>query len=253
MNYSAVIYKIKKQSIPIIKDKLKDICIHISNDCLNLPSMNEYERYCDFSPPARKIYDKMKKDKIIEIKRNIDTHKKSHSQNFIISVGNIMSSIWKLRQICSGFIYGEETAKISNHKIDMLVDILNETNENVLIACTFKESIRMISEAIKGVVVFDKTQKQIDLWNSGKIKHLVCNPASCSHGLNLQFGGRNIIWYEPTYSLDVYMQFNARLHRNGQKKSVNIIRLLTKNTIEANMLNIIKKKGLSLDDFLNSM
>ena len=53
----------------------------------------------------------------------------------------------------------------------------------------------------------------------GKIKVVVIHPASAGHGLNLQKGGSTIIWFGPTWSLELYQQTNARLYRQGQNQA----------------------------------
>ena len=71
---------------------------------------------------------------------------------------------------------------------------------------------------------------RIDDWNAGKVRVLIMHPASGGHGLNLQKGGNIIIWFSPTWSLELYRQLNARLDRQGQTEKVIINRLLAEKT-----------------------
>ena len=85
----------------------------------------------------------------------------------------------------------------------------------------------------------------IKKWNNGNIPIMLIQPASAGHGLNLQFGGHDLIWYTlPFWDLEQYLQTNARLYRNGQRYAVNIWHILTKGTIDARIL-----KGLNMRDF----
>jgi len=61
-----------------------------------------------------------------------------------------------------------------------------------------------------------KTPKDIADWNNGEIPVAIIHPASAGHGLNLQTGGSTLIWFGLTWSLELYQQTNARLHRQGQ-------------------------------------
>ena len=57
-------------------------------------------------------------------------------------------------------------------------------------------------------------------WNAGEVDILLAHPVSCCYGLNLQHGGHHIIWFGLTYSAEVYLQANKRLHRQGQTHPV---------------------------------
>ena len=54
-----------------------------------------------------------------------------------------------------------------------------------------------------------------DAWNAGKVDVLLVHPASCAYGLNLQAGGRNVIWYGLNWSFELNDQGNCRLWRQG--------------------------------------
>jgi SNF2 family DNA or RNA helicase len=71
---------------------------------------------------------------------------------------------------------------------------------------------------------------------------LLAQSAAAALGLNLQKGGNNICWYTLTYSLDTYLQANARLHRQGQEKPVFVYHILAEKTVDYAVLIIINKK-----------
>ena len=69
------------------------------------------------------------------------------------------------------------------------------------------------------------------------------NPQSAGHGLNLQEGGSQIVWYSLPWSLENYTQTNARLWRQGQKdKTVVIQHILTEGTIDEKIRAVLGKK-----------
>ena len=90
-------------------------------------------------------------------------------------------------------------------------------------------------------------------WNSGRIRALVANPASLGHGLNLQHGGRHVIWYSPTWSRELYDQFNARVARKGQNKVPKIYRLLVPETIDEVVVESLRDKGDQQSEMLRIM
>ena len=70
----------------------------------------------------------------------------------------------------------------------------------------------------------------------------IINPASAGHGLNLQTGGSTLIWFGLTWSLELYQQTNARLHRQGQTDTVIIHHIIAKGTIDENVMKALRQK-----------
>jgi SNF2 family DNA or RNA helicase len=90
-------------------------------------------------------------------------------------------------------------------------------------------------------------------WNAGKIKVLLAHPASAGYGLNLQAGGSTIVWYGMPWSLELYQQANARLHRQGQKRTVVIHHLVTADTMDESVLAALQKKRKGQDAMLEAV
>lgn len=79
------------------------------------------------------------------------------------------------------------------------------------------------------------------------------HPASAGHGLNLQQGGSTIVWFGLTWSLELYQQLNARLYRQGQKETVVIHHIITKDTIDENVIKALEKKDLSQNSLIEAV
>ena len=54
-----------------------------------------------------------------------------------------------------------------------------------------------------------------EAWNAGEVDVLLAYPASCAYGLNLQQGGRHVVWYGLNWSFELNDQGNCRLYRQG--------------------------------------
>ena len=74
---------------------------------------------------------------------------------------------------------------------------------------------------------------------------LLAHPASVGFGLNLQDGGHTIVWYGPTWSLELYQQANARLYRQGQQKPVIIHHLIAEGTVDEQVMRALESKDTS--------
>ena len=73
---------------------------------------------------------------------------------------------------------------------------------------------------------------------------------STAKGLNLQKGGRIIVWFGLTWNMESYNQFNARLHRQGQTKPVIIYHLVANKCKDEKVLKVleIKDTGIGIEE-----
>lgn len=100
--------------------------------------------------------------------------------------------------------------------------------------------------------VYNGPQDELD-WNKGKIDILLAHPASTAYGLNLQDGGRHVIWFGLTWSLELYAQANKRLHRQGQQGEVIIHRLIAEGTRDEDVITALEDKGNTQESLLRSL
>ena len=115
----------------------------------------------------------------------------------------------------------------------------------MLIAYWFKHDRQRILEHLTaaGYVPRDIRESQdIKDWNAGKIPVALIHPAGAGHGLNIQEGGHVLIWFGLTWSLELYQQTNARLHRQGQKDTVIIHHIIAAGTIDEDVMKALRKK-----------
>jgi SNF2 family DNA or RNA helicase len=155
----------------------------------------------------------------------------------------------KLLQYCNGAVYGENQKYIEIHsnKLDALSDLINSyPKENLLIAFNFKsDEERIKSRFPHAVTLCSKNITEIEKkWSAGQIPLLLCQ-CSTAKGLNLQKGGRIIIWFGLTWNLESYLQFNARLHRQGQLKPVLIYHLVATHCKDEFLMRALAQKNVT--------
>ena len=76
------------------------------------------------------------------------------------------------------------------------------------------------------------------------------HPASAGHGLNIQEGGHILIWFGLTWSLEMYMQVNARLWRQGQKNTVTLHHIITKGTVDEDVMAALADKDITQEKLI---
>ena len=140
----------------------------------------------------------------------------------------------KLQQMASGFVYaeGKETKWMSDHKFEVLDDLLTENQHaNTIIAYQYQAELAELQRRYPRAVTLDEPNA-IDRWNAGKIEMLLAHPKSAGHGLNLQHGGCHMVFLSLPWSLELYEQTIGRLHRSGQRHDVWVYVLLTEDTVD---------------------
>ncbi len=62
-----------------------------------------------------------------------------------------------------------------------------------------------------------------------------------------------VIWFGLNWSLELYEQFNARIHRQGQTKSVRIQHLVSVGTFDERIMATLGSKGATQHDMLEGL
>lgn len=165
----------------------------------------------------------------------------------------------KLQTLCNGFVYDCEGKAIrsgKSAKLEAVADFVAEcrdAGEPVLLFYAYREEAMWLHELLtdRGVKVESVNKAGfLDRWNAGETECLFAHPASAGHGLNLQHGGRVIVWSSLTYNYEYYAQANARLARQGQQRNVQIHYFLTQNTCEPRVWMALQRKDKEQQSFL---
>jgi SNF2 family DNA or RNA helicase len=220
-----------------IFDKISDICISMkAADYLTLPERITTDIPVHLPEKTMGRYEEFEKSQILAL---IDEEE--------ISAVNAAALTNKLLQFANGAVYGEDGDffDIHSEKLEALEEIIEAAgNQPVLIFYSYRHDLTRIKKHLKSYKLSElKNSADIKSWNEGKIPVLLAHPASAGHGLNLQAGGNIIIWFGLPWSLELYMQANARLDRQGQTKPVIIHRLITKGTMDEDVLAALDRKA----------
>ena len=232
-----------KDSDKEIQELIKDVCITMSSeDYLELPERIDLNEYVELPPKIAKQYKELEKEFLLTLEKgDIEA----------LSAATLAN---KLLQMCNGAVYDTEGVAhlIHDLKIQSIKEIIEDhPNETFLIAYNFKSDHVRLSKAFPQGVSLSKSGVEVQEWNEGKIKLLFAHPASAGHGLNLQAGGSNIIWFGLNWSLELYQQFNARLHRQGQDKPVKIVHIVAKGGIDEKVMKALASKAKTQKDLLD--
>lgn len=228
-----------------IYERISDIAISMKAiDHLQMPECLYVNHEVEMDAQERKLYDQLKKDLIIPL------------EDGDIDAANAASLSNKLLQMSNGAVYDEnkEARVIHSRKLEMLEDLIEAANgQPVLIAYWFKHDRARIADHLTAAGYSPRdirSSEDIADWNAGKIPVALIHPASAGHGLNIQEGGHILIWFGLTWSLELYQQTNARLWRQGQKETVTIHHIVTKNTVDEDVLAALASKDVTQEKLI---
>lgn len=215
-----------------IYDRISDICISMKAlEYLKMPEIIFNKVEVELSEKEMKLYRKLERDLLLPL------------EDSDVDAANAAVLSNKLLQMAGGTVYDEygDVHQIHDRKLDALEDLIEAANgKPVLIYYGFRHERDRIKKLFDTGEI--NTSDDIAKWNRGEMKIALCHPASAGHGLNLQEGGSTIIWFGSTWSLELYQQANARLWRQGQKQTVVIHHILTKDTIDQRVMTALDNK-----------
>lgn len=237
-------YKPKEGAADAIYDRISDMTISMKAlDYLQMPERLDHEVLVEMSPKEKDLYQTFKQELVVSFKDQV------------LDAINSASLSNKLLQLANGSVYGEEGAVLlfHNQKLDVLEDMVEAMQgKPLLVAYWFKHDLQRLKKRFKEARSITSSQA-IDDWNQGKISIGLIHPASSGHGLNLQAGGSTICWFGLTWSLELYQQLNARLWRQGQTETVVIHHLITKGTIDEEVMKRLKTKTVTQDHIIEAV
>jgi SNF2 family DNA or RNA helicase len=242
--------KEKNDAEETVKSLIGDICISMrSEDYLTLPPLIVDDIPVFLSAAARSAYDKMERDCLLEL------------QDTTIEAGSAVALTGKLLQLCGGSVYDTETGTpytVHGDKLAALAELLEGLHgQHALLFYGFRHEVDKLLSTCGKLGLRARqlaTQADADAWNRGEIDVLLAHPASCAYGLNLQQGGRHVIWYTLTWSLELYQQANARLHRQGQTAGPVIVhRLLVDGGMDCDVAAALEGKRDVQDALMDAL
>lgn len=218
---------------------ISDICISMkAEDYLELPECVEHEIPVVLDEKSRRDYDKFERELLFEV--DDDT----------ITAAGAAVLTGKLLQWCNGAVYGNEHQVIQMHdcKLEAYIDLLEQLNgEPVMTFYGYRHDLERIQEALSKtklrVRVYSGPKDEED-WNAGEIDVLLAHPASCAYGLNLQAGGRHVIWYGLNWSFELNDQGKCRLWRQGSEyDKVYIHYLVVQGCVDEDVMEAIRDRA----------
>lgn len=240
-------YKLRPGAEEEIAEKIADITLTMkAEDYLDLEKPVLLFDTVKLTEEFKSLYTRMEEDYVITLPTGAE-----------IEAETAATLSQKLLQMASGVVYetilepnddGDFKKRrvvhhLHDHKLEKLEVIVEEAQgEPILVAYWHDSSLPRLLKRFPKAVVMDKKGDCIKAWNKKKIPMLLLHPQSGAHGLNLQHGGRRIVFFDIPWSLELYLQFIGRLARQGQSQVVMVHHLVAEGTLDEAVVEALREK-----------
>lgn len=227
-----------------IHELLSDLCVSMrAEDWLELPERVDVEVPVVLDAEAMMKYKQLEKDLLLPLEGDVVT----------ADTAGVLTN--KLLQFANGAVYDTTRGvhEIHDVKLDALEELIEQAQgKPLLVFYAYQHDLERIKRRFPWAATMDEPGV-IERWNRGEVPLLLAHPASAGHGLNLQEGGNHIVWFGLTWSLELYEQANARLHRQGQTERVIVHHLVAKGTVDEDVMARLRSKAATQADLVEAL
>lgn len=177
----------------------------------------------------------------------------------------ILALLMRLRQICCHPSLFIDNYRGPSSKLEQCMEILKDaisSGHKILLFSGYTSMFDFIEDELKkeSIKYFKLTGKtkigdrieMVDEFNrNGDIKVFLISLKAGGTGLNLT-GADMVIHYDPWWNLSAENQATDRTYRIGQKKNVQVYKLITKNSIEEKIYDLQQRKAELVDNMLST-
>lgn len=225
-----------------------------ATDCLTMPPLIFSDVYFELSKQERRFFDSVDKRSVVPL-----------DDPFVCK--NTGVAYDKMRQISSGFVYDEQRNPhpLGTSKFDALEECIDESfGQPLFVGYWFNASGRAINAMTrvlrkKEYPIINRDTSTVDkarylkLWGQGQIPVLLAQIGTIAKGPNMQSPHAGVLFYDLPWSHGQHDQFIRRVWRYGQNTQVVVRRLLGRNTKDAYVARILKRKQIDEDDFMTTI
>jgi len=220
----------------------------------DLPELTEQIYYCDMDPEQEKLYEK----------------EKSKARNFLLKTDgsgpdkiSIINTLMKLRQLSNHPKMVDQESEIDSGKYNAVTNYLEtlvKEKQKTIIFSSFVTNLHFYTSwckenkidfcEITGETPANKREHQVKLFqeNENPLLFFISLKAG-GVGLNITKASY-VLFLDPWWNPFAEKQGVGRAHRIGQLNKVNVIRFISKNTVEEKIIKLQENKKLLSDSLL---
>jgi len=213
----------------------------------DLPEKYYTEVRVDLHPQQRRAYNSMKENMLAWIGE--------HEHEAVVAPV-VIAQLTRLQQFACAFAeFDEDKGKMflsePSAKIDALVEIIQSTNEQIVVFSQFAQVIKLLATRLEkkgitcgkfiGETPNDERARIITNFQEGKIQVFAGTISAGGVGITLT-AASTVVFIDRSWSNALNLQAEDRLHRIGQRSAVQVIDILANDTIDAKRIKVIQQK-----------
>lgn len=219
-----------------------------------LPPRTEIELQVELSEQEAVFYEALRRKLLNELK---ETQGPEEDKRF-----KVLAAITKLRRACCNVQLVTPELGLSSSKLALFGEVVDELLDNrhkALVFSQFVDHLNLIRsyldekgiqyQYLDGQTPPAERKKRVDAFQAGQGDVFLISLKAGGVGLNLT-AADYVIHMDPWWNPAVEDQASDRAHRIGQQRPVTIYRLVTKNTIEEQIVSLHKHKRDLADSVL---
>lgn len=227
-----------------IYELLADLCVSMrAEDWLQLPERTDVKVSVRLTDTAWDVYEQLERDLLLPLEGEVVT----------ADTAAVLTN--KLLQLANGAVFDTKRGvhEIHDAKLAAMEDLVEQANGRpLLVFYAFQHDRDRLQKRFPQARSMDEPGI-VERWNRREVPVLLAHPASAGHGLNLQAGGNHVVWFGLTWSLELYQQANARLHRQGQTERVIVHHLVARDTVDEDVMRRLAGKATTQADLIEAL
>jgi SNF2 family DNA or RNA helicase len=242
----------KPQARELLSLLVKEIVIrHAFEEVMHLPENRSTMRYVQLGAKARKAYDAMERDALLELSKGD------------VTAVNAAVLRQKVLQIASGAVYHEDHkySVIDTFRYEYIADLIEERPHSVVFFIWRHQRDELIKQLnkrgvthahIDGSVANTRRTTLVDEFQAGKYQTMLLHPDTGAHGLTLT-KATSTIWCSPIYKPDFLQQGIHRIYRGGQTQKTENIMVAAQDTVEHAIYDKLNTEHTSMMGLLDML
>lgn len=230
-------------------DELRDIMSKVmlrrtKGDVLDLPPKVHVNEYVEMTSDQKKLYSDVKK----QIRANIDKIKLHPDP---------MSEMLRLRQVTGypGILSTTITESAKMDRLEEMVEEIASVNEKCIVFSQWSTMTNVARNKLKrfnpayitGEVASEDRMDEIKRFqNDSDCKVIIGTIGAMGTGLTLT-AASTVIFLDEPWNRGIKDQAEDRAHRIGTRGTVRIVTLITKDSVDEGVYNLVQKKGRMAD------
>ncbi len=219
----------------------------------DLPPRTHQAIWVDLEGEQERVYREMEQDAVAIL-----------APAEVLTAPIVLAQITRLKQMAvSQDLVSEDPGVIHGSKIQALMDIIEGTNQKIVVFSQFAKAMKLLSDMLNkekignalyvGKLKVEDRKKELERFREDKSCRVFLSTFGVG-GVGLDLTAASIVvridkWWTPA----VNNQAAERVHRDGQTKPVTIIDILAKDTVDEWIEEVLDKKTSIIDLVVNKI